>query len=642
MGKGKRVKKNIVKKALEEKQKLPIMEKSADAFVKNIKAMTSLGWDKTGFLEKLKKAAVRPVGVDKNIVFKGVKNPLVTVFIGFSTGGLVDAIRRKKKVIKHITVIEPDIRVFKHLVSTEDISGLLLDPTVSFIIGNTGETIIPELFKIFTKPMGPKMNISRTTLIANMEILIDPFSNDTKELHKQALYYVELVQQTVQQIRLSMGCPDDQFRRFELLIENKQNMYNSWKIKGLFDKFKDTPAIILGGGPSLEDFIAAYKKDPNLKNSLIIAADAVLRKLLDNGIRPHIVTRCERKLTNIFSGITKEDTKGIYYAAYPWTPPEYFKLFKDSFYLFRQNGVCIFTEIEHGFVDGGVSSGNAALEMAINFGCKNIILSGIDMCKGPKGETHVNGTQVEFNIERSKDKHTKIKTNSGGESITIPVWERCRKEYMQSINKWLGKGKNINVINTATHGAIIPLTTYKTWDKLSSIFAVKRNIAAQIVKHRAQVTKKEKDRFEAILAEAKIKIAEYAKITDIAEGLAFDASRTAGREIDKLMMACKTAGRDTYEVILNIRQNQANLDKLWGNVSDAIDTNFKQKLYGEKVFRTLIFDVLQLQLFHYENSTNALLNKVEQLDQRHYIYYGLTKTFIEQVKYYLSMFGELL
>jgi len=638
VGKGKRTKKE---KVVEKKAGF-VREKSADNFVKNIKAMTALGWDKSGFLEILKKAPERVVPIDKHIIFKGVKNPLVTVFVGFSTKRLVEAIRRKKKEIRHICIIEPDVAVFKHLVATEDISELLSDPTIDFVLGNSGETIIPELFKIFTKPMDAKTGISRTTLIANMEILVDPFSNAAEEHKKRALHTVELVQQTVQQIKLSMGCPDDQFRRFELMIDNKENMYNSWKIKGLYEKFKDTPAIVLGGGPSLDDFIKAYKKDKTLQNSMIIAVDAVLKKLLDNGIRPHIVTRCERKLTNIFEGVKKEDTKGIYYAAYPWTPPEFFELFEDSFYLFRQNGVCLFTKIDHGFVDGGVSSGNAALEIAIVLGCKDIVLSGIDMCKGPKGETHVGGTQVEFNTERSKAKHTEIKTNAGKKAITIPVWERCRKEYMQTIDKWNKKGKKLNVINTATNGAVIPLTTYKKWDELSGIFADNQNIPAMMKKYRAKVTAVEKKRFEEILKEAKKQIKRYLDITNIAEGLAFDAKRTAMREIEKLVMTSKANTSDAYELIMSLRTNQANLDKLWGNVSDAIDQNFKQKLYPELMFRVLIFDVLQLQLFHYENSTNALLNQTDFVDQRHFIYHNLTRQFMEQVKYYLKMFEELL
>ena len=83
MGKAKRIKKEKAKKE-QKKPDMIMREKSADNFVKNIKAMTELGWDKNGFLDRLKKAPEREVAIDKQIVFQGVRNPLVTIFIGFS------------------------------------------------------------------------------------------------------------------------------------------------------------------------------------------------------------------------------------------------------------------------------------------------------------------------------------------------------------------------------------------------------------------------------------------------------------------------------------------------------------------------------------------------------------------------------
>ena len=166
------------------------------------------------------------------------------------------------------------------------------------------------------------------------------------------------------------------------------------------------------------NWIEAYGKNESYKNSLIIAPDAVLYKLIKNNIKPHLVVRCERKYTSIFKGVTKDMTDGIYYCMYPWTPPEFVPLFDDIFYLFRKNGVCLFTGLNHGSIDGGVSSSNACFEMALKLGCKNIVMAGIDLCM-IGGKTHTGDTQVEFDINRSKDKWTKVKTNSGKEE-TIP------------------------------------------------------------------------------------------------------------------------------------------------------------------------------------------------------------------------------
>lgn len=616
-----------------------IREKSADAFVKNIKAMEALGW--TEFIEKLKTVPERVIPVQKDIVFSNVVNPLFNIFIGFSSRTLIESMKRKKKIVRMTLVIEPDMGVFKHLIATEDISDLLLNENIDWVIGTEGEELIPILYRRFTMPIDKKSGVSRSTLIQNIEMIIDPWSNNTPELEARGKEIMSLVMQSIQQVKLSMGCPDDQFTRFELLMRNKENMYKAWKITDLFKKFEDIPAIVLGGGPSLDEFISAYKENPSLKNSIIIAADAVLRKLLENGIKPHIVTRCERKLTNIFEGISKDMTKGIYYAAYPWTPPEYFELFDDYFYLFRQNGVCLFTKLSHGFVDGGVSAGNAALEIAFSLGCKNIFLSGIDACMSEDGKTHTAGTEVEFNIEKSKAKWSTVKTNSGREATTIPVWDRCRKEYTQAIAKWAEKGA-FNVVNTATDGAVIPLSTFKPWKEAGEYFSSQPvDISAMINKYKSKISQKEKDAFDALVKEAVVELKKYLSRVDVALGLMEDAKRTAMREIEKLVDGCQSSARDPYEMILLLNNNKMNLDKLWSNVADAIDSNFKTKLYSCLTFRILIFDVLQLQLFNYENATGGLVNKIEDTHQRYFIYYNITKEFMGQVRHYLKAFLEL-
>ena len=634
----KKVKKEEKKEIKKEEKKLRIREHSGDAFVRNMKAMKDQNWPEE-FMNALKEIIEKPIAIEDNIVFHGVKNPLVSVFIGFSTRKLLDALKLQKKITRYTCIIEPDMGVFKHLIITEDISDLINNQHIDFVVGTSDETLIPVLFRNFTKPLD-KSGISRTTLIQNIEMLLDPFVHTTPETIEGGKQIVEIVKQTVQQIRLSMGCPDDQFRRLELMMINKQTMYNAWNMKGLFDKFKDVPVFVLGGGPSLNDFIEEYKANDKLKNGLIIAVDAVLRKLLDNGIRPHLVVRCERKLTSIFEGISKEDTKGIYYCAYPWTPPEFFELFDNHFYLFRQNGVCLFTKISHAFVDGGVSSGNAALEIAINLGCKNIIFSGLDMCMiGDK--THVDGTEVEFNIQRSKDKWSKVKTNKGTDATTIPVWDRCRKEYFQAIQKHRSKGKEFEVINTSEEGAVIPLTTHKLMKDISPLFDVEHDIHALIDEYKERLKVEEIENFEKIISLNSEKFKKHLRVLEIAEGLMEDAKRTADREIEKLVGTCKSQSKDPYEFILILRNQKANLDKLWSNVTDAIDTNFKRKLYVDEDFRTLVFDVLQLQLFHYENNVSGLVNTLEHVDHRHYAYYITTKDFMQQVKYYLEQFVKL-
>lgn len=638
-----RQKKIEAKQENKDKPEEKMIERQKDGFYlkKNLAAMASIGWDNLGLMEAIQKVPEQIIKIDPQIVLEGVKNPLITTYFGFSTRHLYDAMKRKKKTIRYVCIIEPNIAAFKHLICTEDISDLLTSKTVDFVVGIQGEQLLAELFRMFTQPIDAGM-MSRSTMLESMQIIIDPFQYDTEEKRKIATSYVELVQDTIHQIRLSMGCSDDQYRRFELLIENKKEICNAWSITGLYDKIGDVPVVVLGGGPSLENFIEEYKKsDSKLKNSFIIAADAVLFKLLQNGIKPNIITRCERKLTNIFKGVTKEMTEGVYYAAYPWTPNEFFKLFDEHFLLFRQNGVCLFSELSHGFVDGGVSSGNAALELAINLGAKNIILSGIDLAFGKDGKTHVDGTQVEFNINKSKEKWTDIDSNNGGKVKTIPVWERCRNEYMQSIDKHTKKGRTFKVINTSIDGAVIPLTEVKEWKDITNMFETPFNAKEFIESNRSKLPQEEIDNFNKKIQEAIPKMKDMSNSIAIAIGLAEDARKTANREIHKMIEHVKISARDDYEIIRMLRANAANLEKLWHGAVDQIDMNFKQKVYIDYLFRVLIFDVLQLDLYHYENSINGTINTNEYLDERYYAYTQLSVEFMTKCKIYTDMFVEL-
>lgn len=585
--------------------------------------------------------------VDSDITIMGANNPVVTVFVGFSTRKLIDSIKRKKKRIDLIVVIEPNVGQFKEVLMTEDISDLLTNPNVEFLVGCEPKQLLPELFKILSKNEKGSY-ISRVGKIRNMEKIVDPFTFKSLE-HPVAKEIDDKINETIHHISLSMGCSDDQSTRWEMMFDNRDVMTKAWSAADLFGKFHKTPAIVLGGGPSLDEFIEKYKAEPKLHNGIIIAVDAVLKKLLDNGIKPHIVTRCERKKTQIFKGITKEMTKSIYYAAYPWTDNSFFDLFDDCFYLFRSNGVCVFTDIKHAFVDGGVSSGNAALELALCLGCPQIMLSGIDLCM-IDGQTHTKDTMVEFNPENSKAKWTKIKCNDGEERTTIPVWTRCWNEYTQSVDKHLmgvknkpEKHKPFSVFNTSSRGAVIEKIEYKPWDELIQYFDGENNVLERLEKHRKKIPEEQIENFNKRCKEAKELMEEIAEAIDITEGLDKDAQRTADRELEKILLQTEELKEEKPWIYLRrLRGHGPNYNKLCKNVAETFDTNFKNKYLGHLYYRLMLMDVLQLDTYHYENQINALANTIEFENDRYLEYASITKAYLKKVKYYAQMFTKMI
>ncbi|RPI52338.1 MAG: hypothetical protein EHM49_05755 [Deltaproteobacteria bacterium] len=135
---------------------------------------------------------------------------------------------------------------------------------------------------------------------------------------------------------------------------------------------------------------------------------------------------------------------------------------------------------------------------------------------------------------------------------------------------------------------------------------------------------------------------EYKRAVDIAEELMNDAKRTATRETEKIINTANSIEGNAYDKIQYIIGNDANLNKLWSSVSDAIDTNFKKKLYVDNLFKTLVFDVLQLQTFLYENTVAGMINMIKNEHQRHYNYCGVTREYMLQVKHYIGEFLRVL
>lgn len=578
--------------------------------------------------------------VDPDIIIQGIKNPLITVFIGLSTRKLIDALKRKKKRVDNIIIIEPRLDVFKELIMTEDVGDLFTDPRVDFLVGLKNEELLTELFKVLAKA-DQNESISRVGKMLNLEKVVDPFIYVDLESSKEAQQINQIVDETIKHLELSMGCPDDQGKRWELMIKNRHNMAKSWNISPMWKKFEGKSAIVLGGGPTLQEFIEAYKAHPWMKNCMIIAADAVLHKLIQNDIKPHIITRCERKKTQIFKGVTKDMTKGIYYAAYPWTPPEFFDLFDDHFYLFRNNGVCVFTGIKHGFVDGGVSSGNAALELALNLGFSNVFLAGIDLCM-LDGKTHVEGTQVEFNPENSKAKWTKVETHEGKQEITIPVWIRCRNEYGQSIDKHNGKRKNIKIYQTSKRSAKILGAEFKSWEDSVRIFKEEVKIDEEIEKYREKISKEDIDYFYKTVQEAHDTIKDIAEACRITIELEKDAQATFDNELEKMIRKIKRdAGEKNMHLVRSLRAVQPNIEKLAQNISDVYDTNFKLKYCPNKYYRTCIMDILQHDVFLYENKVNSLANMRDFSDDKFLEYAVLTRDFLDKIEFYSDYFVRL-
>ena len=580
-----------------------------------------------------------PIPLEDDVKVTGLKNPTCTVVLGFATDKVVREILNSNKQVKYLVVIEPNLSVFKSTLQRKYVGDLLRDTRIDWFLGISLGDLTTHLYKAFSDfdpEHGPRAAVTQSPEIVPDPFVFAPTGPGDDNLREEL---TRIVIAASSQCFLSMGCGPDSFNRWVQTAKNFDNLGKLLNGNGLKDKFW-CPIVVVGAGPSMEDFIPYAKKYNLEKKALIIAVDASLRRLLKEGIKPHIVIRCERKLTGIFDGVTKDQTNDILYAAYNWCDPHFFNLFDNSIMLFRGNGVCLWTEYDHLQVNGGVSSGNAALELAWELSHKgnNVFLTGIDLCF-IDDKTHVSGTKVEFDIEKSKDLWTKYKTNDGEERVTIPVWTRCRQEFETGLIKY-GAKKPINVFNLSPKGAVIHGTTTTSWDAIEDKFKEDVYVKEKLDKHLKEVTQEQRDNFEKVKKESLVLLKEWDdELTELFNNLD-DCFFNIKSEEAKIIKKMRTV-YEPMDALKLARSYEKSLKKLYENPAGMID-KWKAKTFVDKKFHNLILDTVQLDVFKTENQAHALRNTVEVEFERVKIYCRLYQDLYQTIKHYIEQMIELL
>lgn len=303
--------------------------------------------------------------------------------------------------------------------------------------------------------------------------------------------------------------------------------------------------------------------------------------------------------------------------------------------LFRDNGLCRWLGFDVGSVNGGVSSANAALELALMFKAKNIYLSGIDLCF-MDGKSHLSGTEVEFDIEKSKPKWTKVTNNKGELVDTIPVWKRCHNEYEQAIHKWKAK----NVYNLSERGAVINGVPLKSWGEVVETMTTDRHVVERIRKHlekpSAEAAKAYDEHEAKTISFFKKAREELKKLFPLVEDQALIASRVE----QDIVETCKTSPdwRTFFDVCL---ESSKGLEKPYKDAIHPID-KFRTHWFNTEEFAYSILDTLQADLYMMENRV-AKINNSEVPEYKKLKGYMANHTmFLAKCGIYINWLIELL
>ena len=256
----------------------------------------------------------------------------------------------------------------------------------------------------------------------------------------------------------------------ENTLKNLPHMIASPDIGELAGKFKDIPFILIGAGPSLDESIDFLREMQD--KAIIVSSNSPFRKLINNGIRPHLVVTADPLKTTLagFKNVKLDHIPlACPFSAYPeiverfsgriisWcTFNPIVKALRDQ--RNEPEGTAI---MEQGTVSGCV------LDISRVLGCKKVMFIGQDMCVRDDGRYYTDDSFYADtgNHYFSKDKGQRLPGNTQDKVLVEPRLFVYLKTFEQFIAK---KDESVEYRNLARTGARIEGAPYINFEEATN------------------------------------------------------------------------------------------------------------------------------------------------------------------------------
>jgi hypothetical protein len=317
-------------------------------------------------------SAYDPVKEAQTIVAKALQNQTHVLLIGLGLGYLLDEICRRLPqtgLVHQITVVEPDIRVFRAYLLSRNATGHFADSRIDWCLGQTSDQ--------FGEFWNQRLDWGA------LEDLVIIEHAPTLALHAG---YVERLKEKIRSFcnRSKGNLVTVMYSGFEFLKNNFRNIGAAASYPGvsrLFQQFKNIPAVIVAAGPSLEKNAHLLK---TIKDRfLIVAVDTSFRQLVSRGIRPDIVCAGDPSYLNSLDFVGVENEKDVILLIEPMTHPDILHSFEGPKMVTTfGGGVAAWLQDFRepvGTVTSWGSIATTAFDLTRKLGCDPIIFVGLDL-----------------------------------------------------------------------------------------------------------------------------------------------------------------------------------------------------------------------------------------------------------------------
>ena len=222
--------------------------------------------------------------------------------------------------------------------------------------------------------------------------------------------------------------------------------------KVLENAFSGRMAVLLGGGPSLDEILPWVREHQG--DLLIIAVSRVCRRLQQAGVLPHLVVSIDP--TDLSFDISKEflelDPRAVLAFANHVSFPLLAQWRGRSVYLDRRFPWGGSDEPEN-IGSAGPTVTNTAFDLARQMGLSTVVFAGIDLCHSSEGYTHARGSN-EFDAGPALAAGVmRVPTNGGRMAQTTPDFFNAIKGF--SAQAQAARKQGMQVINPANGAARI-------------------------------------------------------------------------------------------------------------------------------------------------------------------------------------------
>ena len=303
------------------------------------------------------------------------------VTLGLNFGFVVEEILNQNENLIHLLVIEPDTALFVEQLKLMDISHLLANEKIIFLVGKSPERsaqIAGHVLNI----RGADMKTWSFALLPNVLPLYTGFAQDFAGLFQTAMSKQKLSQSTLGNLGIKF---------IQNYIENMHAVARASYVIDYQDKFKDMPCIIASAGPSLEKQLPLLKQIEN--KIIIIAVGAAMKTLKKHHISPHFIVTIDPLDKNLKYFEDVEFSREVLVAPIV-SASNVLKHFKGPLIMAQYNPK--FDELSEktlgrmGYLDSGGSVANSTYSFAKHIGVNKIIFIGQDLAH-TGGQSHAEG-----------------------------------------------------------------------------------------------------------------------------------------------------------------------------------------------------------------------------------------------------------